>query len=585
MTKVLITYLSSDIENEFKDKDLIYLGPITNRILTSINNNPKITYAFNKKNKKEKIESLKYCESVFEKIFNNLTDNLNAIHEINYSRRIWKIIFGRWLKDFIYISYKAFVEFDNIFQKNDIQKTISLRSNNEELVTDNSASLINSCYSIEWHSKLSTRILEHMNIKNIQYYNNSKISLSKTLVKKNLKLSFVKSIINLINKFNFKKRNFLFYDTSLSFFAEKKLELLLNEFPSNIDFFDNIQENSKINDGLRSSINLNFGTKNNYEKFLEKNLSIFLPKYVIENFREINDRIKMMKLPQNKIQIITGLGFINEYFNLYVANVLNNNKDSNLIIFQHGNIYHTHYVNDYLFEMQEADFMLTWGPKNKKNQIPACNTNVINEKIFSIKKTKNNNLTIIFDKIITRPLPYDLSLEKINNFKKTNDLINTLPENIQQKTYFRFFPSSINLLDDYLKVNSLKNQNINIYEKQESFKNILKKSKICLFNYDSTGLYENFLINVPSIYYCTDNFSDLKFETIEEYNKLKEVKIIFTEEKELTKHLINIWDNPRNWWNNNQTQKAINEFNNKFNRPPKNPFNKIVKCLKSIELN
>ena len=68
MTKVLITYLSKDIENEFKDKDLLYLGPITDKILTSINNNPKITYAFNKKNKKEKIESLKYCESVFEKI-------------------------------------------------------------------------------------------------------------------------------------------------------------------------------------------------------------------------------------------------------------------------------------------------------------------------------------------------------------------------------------------------------------------------------------------------------------------------------------------------------------------------------------
>ena len=33
MTKILITYLSSDIENKFKDKDLIYLGPINNKIL------------------------------------------------------------------------------------------------------------------------------------------------------------------------------------------------------------------------------------------------------------------------------------------------------------------------------------------------------------------------------------------------------------------------------------------------------------------------------------------------------------------------------------------------------------------------
>ena len=73
-----------------------------------------------------------------------------------------------------------------------------------------------------------------------------------------------------------------------------------------------------------------------------------------------------MKLPQNKIQIITGTGFENEFFNLYAANQLANNKDSNLVILQHGNAYHTHYTNDYLFEMDEADFMLTWGYKNKK---------------------------------------------------------------------------------------------------------------------------------------------------------------------------------------------------------------------------
>ena len=236
---------------------------------------------------------------------------------------------------------------------------------------------------------------------------------------------------------------------------EKKLELLLSEFPSNIDFFNNIQEKSEINVELRSSINFNFGTKNNYEKFLKKNLSIFLHNYIIENFKEINDRIKMMKLPQNKIQIITGVGFINEYFNLYVANILNKNKDSNLIIFQHGNVYHTHYANDYLFEMQEADFMLTWGPKNKQNQIPICNTNVINEKILVLNKLE----IITYQLFVTKfypPLPYDLFLEKINNFKKTNELINTLPQNIQQKTYFRFFPSSRNLVDDYLKVNFFK---------------------------------------------------------------------------------------------------------------------------------
>ena len=38
--------------------------------------------------------------------------------------------------------------------------------------------------------------------------------------------------------------------------------------------------------------------------------------------------------------------------------------------------------------MNDADFMLTWGYKNKKHQIPLYNTNVIGRKIFNGKKLK-----------------------------------------------------------------------------------------------------------------------------------------------------------------------------------------------------
>ena len=100
--------------------------------------------------------------------------------------KIWRIIFGRWIKDFIYISYKIFLEIENIFLKNEIHKTISLKSNSEELVTDNSKSLVYASLSSEWHSNISTRILEYMDIKNIQYYNIPKIIPHKTLVKKKL---------------------------------------------------------------------------------------------------------------------------------------------------------------------------------------------------------------------------------------------------------------------------------------------------------------------------------------------------------------------------------------------------------------
>ena len=65
---------------------------------------------------------------------------------------------------------------------------------------------------------------------------------------------------------------------------------------------------------------------------------------------------------------------------------------------------------------------------------------------------------------------------------------------------------------------------------------------------------------MPSIYYCTDNFIDLKEDVIKDYELLVEAKIIFKDKLKLINHLNEIWDSPSVWWNNPKTKEQINNF-------------------------
>ena len=89
-------------------------------------------------------------------------------------------------------------------------------------------------------------------------------------------------------------------------------------------------------------------------------------------------------------------------------------------------------------------------------------------------------------------------------------------------------------------------------------------------------------MNIPSIYYCTDNFIDLKEDVIADYELLVDAKIIFKDKLKLIKHLNEIWNNPSMWWDNPKTKEKINNFNSKYNRPPNKAIERFANCLKNL---
>lgn len=514
------------------------------------------------------------CEKIYKKILSDLIINLNQIHGTKYNYKFWQIIFGRHIKELICHLYIKFTNIQTLLAKQNFKKIYSLDCKDYDLVDDSYNSFISKYYTSERSSKLSTKIIRFFKKdKLINYiYSKRKIPIQDAKIRtsgyfyKNKALSF-------LNYFSNKK--FFFYDTNLNFFFEKKLEVYLAQFPSYFKFPLKKQK-VKINKKLREQIKFKFKTESKFEKFLKVNLIFFLPNYLIENFRNIFNELDNMKLPLSPKLLITGTGFINEHYNFYSAKLVS--KGAKYAVLQHGAVYNTNLTNDYLFENSEfLDGIFTWGSKQKKNHIKMFNHLVIG-KLQKIDKKKNKNfLTIVCDKIESRPTSLTTFKEKEEKFFDMLDIVKDFPNEIKNRTIFKLFPDQ---QDGFLQIMQkyLKNLDIKFYEDKTKFFDILNETRICIFNYDSTGLYENFLYDVPSIWFKF-NSKLIKKNILPDFENLKKEKILIQNRINLQSHLINIWNEPYKWWHSKKTQKAIKNFNDKYNNKPIYPLNELKKKL------
>lgn len=580
MSNILLTYLP--IEGIEKQNKYFYFGALKNLTIKHIQDNYENIYLkdFNY-NKKTIIHSTKYCDEIYNKILDDLTKILNNLHNINYSRKCWEIITGKYLRDLIYVLYNRFYELETLLENNNLQEVNSLDFEDFELITEDSPSLENANLSSEWTSKLCTKILIFLHkeylIKEIRKkkLNFEKLRRERKISSRNI---FKKIIFYFLNKFS-KNNKIFFYDSGLDFQSEKKVELKLKQFPCYWDFPVFRSKENMINKNLRNSIKFSFNTNNNFETFLKEKLIFFLPVFLFESFRKINEEIEDMKLPKNLKLIVTGTGFVNVYFNFFTAKLAL--KGTKYSIIQHGNGYNTSFSQGYSFECSKSiDAFISWGSKQLPNQYSLFNTNVIKKNITNYKVKEEGYLTVVCDQLILKPYPYDLIQMKEQNFFKTLELIKELPKEIRNKTIFRLFPYDHYGLNKLLK-RYIKDSNLQYFEDHISFKKILKNTKICLFNYDSTGMYENFLYGIPSLSYFSDLLL-LKDEAEIYFKKLQEVKIYNNNLEETKKHLISIWKNPLNWWEKEETQKVIHNFNQRYNLRPINPIYKLANCLKEI---
>ena len=522
-----------------------------------------------------------YLEKIYDKFIKILTNHLNTIHSENKSERYWSIILGQWLIQLIRASYNRYQTLGKAFKEFNINNIVTL-DDNEFVVADEytdyfkdrsidvlfDAILISKIIDF---SKYKNKVSKKIKIKkNFSLYKNSNSNLE-------IKTFFKTGTKNLFKFFNiFKKNNDAFIvDTYLPFFKEKKLQMEINKFPQYWKAPKFIYE--KYDQRKRDMLKFDLSSSSEFEAILLKIIKDYLPIAALESYKKLTLFIKQLPWPKNPKFILTANSFAgNDVYKFWIADKTENG--SPYFVCQHGFGYLEYVDKKMKVEFKTSDKFFSWGNfSHDKKIVPLFNLTLC-------EKEKKNEQG---DKLIFVLKAFGHRIQSWDRFglgdlfeKKTVYLLENIKKEIKKNTILRLHPNwKKEGLHKYFENFLKNNQSIEINESTKYFE-LIKKSRLVIFNDLSTGFLQNLSLNCPSVCYLPVGLIDLHDENKKDYIDLIKNKLIFLDIKELITHVESVWENIDGWWNNQNLKTIREEFCYKYSvSPPKDAVKKFSKLL------
>ncbi len=507
-----------------------------------------------------------YLNQLSNKLILELMINLNTLNNVNFNQNDWKIIVGPWLNNFLRISYNRYIKIKNtLSEKRFFEITVS-NCENEYLAPIDNNHLIQLANNDEWNSILYSKIINFLKPKvPLKVEQVQPIFLRSS--KKSIKFIIKKLISSFLNLFT-KKNDAIIVNSYLPAFENLKLNLILKQMPQ---LWNTIQLNDNVyNSSLREKIIFK-KSNDGFEKFIKQNIATYLPTCHLELFEKLNKILNNQNIPSNPKFIFTSNNYeFDEVFKLMV--VLKKNINVKYIIGQHGS-YYTNVDNTFFRENYCADHYLDWG----KNGFGA------NEDGFNIKLANINIKNNKYGKILIVDSPYGTN----------NKIHNRIDENILRESYLHDFLASLNkdlhkhvilkLHFTYVERNKLYISkiksicpDIRIETNNKIMFSLLKDARCVIHTYDSTGIYESMVLNIPTFCIWPNKLNHVHPEYHNIYNTLKKNDILFYEPKNLAKKINYFFNELDKWWLKQETINAVNLVLEKFSNKPQKDSTRIL---------
>ena len=523
-----------------------------------------------------KIKNEKFINKLCKEILNDLSRELNKYHNTSFQTKYWKIITGNNVKRIIKIIYFRFKSLEKVINSKKNLYTTASKIDDYILSVSESKYLDDACLDDEWNFNLISNILRISFKNKINLYNYKTKNfyfIEKSLEKKNFFYNFLINIINTFsNTFN-KRKDYFIYDSFLPKFAELKLNFYLSQLPIFRTTYRKINVPEKYNLKKRKELNLNKNRVSEVERVIRVLLPKILPMCYLENYSKIKKNIKFLKWPDNPKAIITANAYdYDEIFKIWAASKICNG--SKYYIFQHGSLHSNHLIKENQNEYDVCDKFFYWGSKFKnKKGIKAFNFKLLKNNNLS----KKNNILVICKSRGYENETYDRSYEHKIIFDNLKEFINFLPKKILKKTYFRVK----DILENNIEKNYLNTKNLNILDPRKNIFKYIKQSALVIYFYNSTGIYENLSLNVPTMFYWADSKNNQNSQNNDFIKFCKKNKIFHESVESLQKELILKHESIDSWWNDKKLQKQRQQICNKYSiLPDEKKLKELSKIIK-----
>lgn len=535
-----------------------------------------------------KKQDLDTIHSLTVKILPELTEALNAFHKTQYPIRYWNIVLGHWLKRYISLTFNRYQVLTQALEQYTISGTAVFKIENYTLATSTSDSFVWATHNDQWnHIFFSKILMEYENppvlIEPMVVTDTTNINPLKNNQETkyfDLKKTFKPIVRKICQPFSRNTDAFIL-NSYLPLQEEIKLQLSLGQMPQ---FWQTPEfTEAHINFETRKELKLTSSVNNTLESFIRKHLFETMPICFLEGYQTIVEYTERLKWPKKPRFIFTSNNFdTDEIFKIWTASKVNEGVP--YFIGQHGNNYGTLLEADYYPEVSAidppfCDQFITWGWENKSSRkIPAF--------IFKTAKQKKKSFDpqggLLF---IQATLPHWLGPDdKYYSFGQFQEeqfkFVDTLSPELRQLLCVRLHHTYKKLpwfertrWEEKYPDLRIENGNIHI-------KKLIRKSRLVIHSYDSTGLLECLALDIPTIAFWNHGFEHLIPEAIPYYQLLKDINILHDTPEQAADFIMQHWHNISTWWNNPVLQNKRKIFCHQYAREEKHPIQRLKAILK-----
>ncbi|MDC0446747.1 LIC12162 family protein [Gammaproteobacteria bacterium] len=535
---------------------------------------------------KEKESINEFRDVLFNDLLYELSEELNRVHNTNYSKRYWDIIVGPWLQQAIKVFINRYGVLNQALSENDIDKSIV--SSDTSIVPSQGSLDFKYCLEDDiWNYKIYCDMLRHWPDLDLEIVQND-ISLKSDgkLERRDIKPSSWKSFIKPISKPIFKiatlfsrKSDALIFKSYLPPLQELKLQVLLGQFPQLWSCPAIVKEDS--NKEIRDNFFQGYKKYSGMQKEVRRLIGKLIPVCYLEGYKSVNKQIEHLPWPSQPKFIFTSNSFsANEVFQFWTAKMVELGVP--YYIGQHGNNYGTLKGYNEWIEVNTCDRFYSWGEWTdhfrRKQVIPAFVLTLAN---INFSNDKKGGLLLIKRGPGRMDGCHDRGFEHILYRKNVLNFFSCLDKDLQNETTVRLHLGSTNLksADEYTWKKKYKN--ITIDNGTQNIHKLIKRSRIVVHSYDSTGILETLSLNIPTIAFWINDLNLIISEVIPDYQLLIDANIVHLDAESAANHINKYWDNIDDWWESEEVQDAREIFCNKYAKKIKNP----IKTLKYMLLN
>jgi putative transferase (TIGR04331 family) len=528
----------------------------------------------------------KYLQELYEAILQEVAEQLNTAHGVEYSTRYWRILIGPWLGYFMQMLFDRWAMLNKALQDFEICGVKIVSCNRLDVIPNDMDHFHSLFVTDSWNEAIYGELLESMDVR-IEKVCRSQVTGKSIQAGDEYQARFTSrvkrasaGVISALSGMFCLDREFFFISTYLPRKQGIALECKLRQVPKFWRLVS-VPKSSANKQSSERSAEMPGGPLD-FPSVVRVMLKRHIPTAYLEGYRKLVLATQQLPWPKHPKAIFTSNSYsADDVFKAWAAEKVENGAP--LVIGQHGgNFGMARWSFNEEHQIAIADRFLTWGWSQSDNEkvVPVGNL-----KGFGAKpRFDRQGVALLVQTNIPRTSYHMFSSpvagQWLGYFEDQCRFVDSLPPGIRECLLVRIYAQ------DYGWCQKQRWQdrfpNIRLDTGSRPMASLIGSARLYISTYNATTYLESMSLNMPTLMFWNPRHWELRDSAAAAIEQLKTVGIFHDTPESAARQLTKIWNDVDAWWEADETQNARRMFCERYARIPERPLKMMERIFRDV---